>query len=67
MTNGFVCQLRTIPKEFDLFEDNVSMVIYGNKTAHIDYNSKTSSVVESEKIARFQEKLFKLLWKKLER
>lgn len=57
--------LRVIPKEFDLFEDNVSLVIYANKTAYIDYSSNTSFIVESEKIARFQEKLFKLLWKKL--
>lgn len=58
--------VRAIPKEFDLFEDNVSMVIYGNKTAYIDYEAKAAFIVESEKIARFQEKLFKLLWKKLD-
>ena len=57
--------VRAIPKEFDLFEDNISLLIYGHKTAYIDYSSKTSFVIESEKIARFQHKLFKLLWKKL--
>ena len=57
--------VKAIPKEFDLFEDNIALVIYGNKTAYIDYSSNTAFIVESEKIARFQEKLFKLLYKKL--
>ncbi len=57
--------VKAIPKEFDLFEDNISLVIYGNKTAYIDYNSNTAFIVESEKIAHFQEKLFRLLYKKL--
>ena len=57
--------IKAIPKDFDLFEDNISLVIYGDKTAYIDYESKTSFIVESPKIARFQEKLFRLLYKKL--
>lgn len=57
--------VRSIPKDFDLFADNISLVIYGQKIAYVDYSSKTTFIVESEKIARFQEKLFKLLWKKL--
>ena len=57
--------VRAIPESFDLFEDNISLLIYGPKTAYIDYSSKTSFIIESEKIARFQHKLFKLLWKQL--
>jgi DNA-binding MarR family transcriptional regulator len=57
--------IKTIPKEYDLFEDNVSLVIYGDKTAYVDYGSNTAFIIESSKIARFQEKLFKLLYKKL--
>ncbi len=57
--------IKAIPKEFDLFEDNISLVIYGDKTAYIDYGSQTAFIVESAKIAKFQEKLFKLLYKKL--
>lgn len=57
--------VKSIPKDFDLFQDNVSLVIYGDKTAYIDYSSQTSFIVESAKIARFQEKLFRLLYKKL--
>ncbi len=57
--------VKAIPKDFDLFADNVSLVIYGDKTAYVDYDSKTSFIVESAKIARFQEKLFRLLYRKL--
>jgi sugar-specific transcriptional regulator TrmB len=57
--------VKAIPKDFDLFEDNISLVIYGDKIAYIDYESNTAFIVESHKIARFQEKLFKLLYKKL--
>lgn len=57
--------VKAIPKEFDLFVDNISLVIYGDKTAYVDYTSQAAFIVESAKIARFQEKLFKLLWKKL--
>jgi sugar-specific transcriptional regulator TrmB len=56
---------KAIPENFDLFEDNISLLIYGPKTAYIDYSSKTSFIIESEKIARFQHKLFRLLWKQL--
>lgn len=57
--------VKGIPREFDLFEDNVSLVIYANKIAYIDYNTNTVFIIESSKIARFHEKLFKLLYKKL--
>jgi len=57
--------VRAIPESFDLFEDNISLLIYGPKTAYIDYSSNTSFIIESEKIARFQHKLFRLLWKQL--
>lgn len=52
--------VKAIPKKFDLFEDNISLIIYGDKIAYVDYNSNTAFIVESAKIARFQEKLFKL-------
>jgi predicted transcriptional regulator len=57
--------IKTVPKDFDLFEDNISLVIYADKTAYLDYGSNTAFIIESEKIAHFQEKLFKLLYKKL--
>lgn len=57
--------VKTIPKKFDLFEDNVSLVLYGDKTAYIDYDTNTSVLIDSPKIAGFQKKLFNLLWRLL--
>ncbi len=56
---------KAVPPAFDLFEDNLMFLIYGPKIAMVDYDSKAAFIIESEKIARFQEKIFKLLWKKL--
>jgi predicted transcriptional regulator len=56
--------IKTVPKDF-AFDDNVTLLIYGQKIAYIDYNSMTGTVIESPQLARFQEKIFKLLWRKL--
>lgn len=56
--------IKTVPKDF-LFDDDVTVLVYGSKVAYIDFNSDTGIVIESPPLARFQEKLFKLLWKKL--
>ncbi len=56
--------IKTVPKDF-AFDDNVSLVIYGNKIVHIDHKGGSAVTITSKKMARFQEKLFKLLWGKL--
>jgi sugar-specific transcriptional regulator TrmB len=56
--------IKTVPKDFS-FDDNVTLLIYGNKITHIDHTSLSSVTIESPQLARFQEKIFKLLWKKL--
>jgi len=56
-----------IPKKYDLFEDNITKVIYGNKVAIFDYNSETSFVIENKKFADFEKKIFKLLFKYLKK
>jgi hypothetical protein len=56
--------IKTVPKDFS-FDDNVTLIIHGNKVTHIDYSSLTGITIESPQLARFQEKIFKLLWKKL--
>lgn len=58
-------QVKTIPKEFDLFDYEISQLIYGNKVAFIDFNTETAFVIENDKIAQFQKKIFQLLYKKL--
>jgi pantothenate kinase len=57
--------VKNIPKEIDLFDDNVSQFIYENKIAFIDYEKKVSFIIESKKIADFQKKIFKILYSKL--
>lgn len=58
-------ELLAIPSSYDLFDDNISKVIYKNKVAIIDYNTQTSFIIEDEKFAQFEAKLFKLLFKYL--
>ena len=56
--------IKTVPKDF-AFDDNVTVLIYGEKIAYMDFNSDTGITIESPQLARFQEKIFKLLWKRL--
>jgi sugar-specific transcriptional regulator TrmB len=58
-------ETKIIPQGFDPFDYNITQVIYGNKTALIDYNTETALVIENEKMALFFMKLFKLLYSKL--
>ncbi len=54
-----------IPKWVDPFDDNISKIIYENKVAIIDYNTQVGWIIESERFARYEEKIFKLLFKTL--
>lgn len=56
---------KSIPKEFDLFEDEVNLVIYKDKVAIVDYPSKMTINIKHKKFAEFQKKLFKLLFSRL--
>jgi len=58
-------QVKIIPKEFDVFAYEISQIIYGGKVAFIDFNTETAFVIENDKIAEFQRKVFQLLYKKL--
>jgi len=57
--------IKTVPKEYDLFDHDITQIIYGNKVAFIDYNSETATIIESKIFADFQRKIFKLLYRKL--
>ncbi len=50
-----------IPAGFDLFDDNITKIIYGNKVAVIDYESQIGWTIESERFARYEEKIFRML------
>lgn len=57
--------IKTIPKDYDLFEDEINVVIYKDKVAIIDYPSKMTINIKHKKFAEFQKKLFMLLFSKL--
>ena len=56
-----------IPPKFDIFEDNITKIIYSNKVAIIDYNTLESFIIESEIFAHFEKKIFMLLFKFLKK
>lgn len=60
-------EVAIIPEKFDLFTDNISKVIYKNKVGIIDYNNEISFIFENNKLADFEKKLFKLLFKYLKK
>ncbi len=55
-----------IPKLYDLFDQDVTMTIYGDKVAYIDFSNESSIIIENPMIADFQKKLFILLHKLIE-
>jgi len=55
----------TIPKNYDLFNDDVSRVIYKDKVAIIDYSNQVSFIIQNQKLATFERKIFKLLFRYL--
>lgn len=57
--------IKTVPPSFDLFEFDVTLLIYGSKIALVDYNSETAVIIENPVIASFQKKIFQLLFKLL--
>lgn len=57
--------IRVIPAEFDAFEYDVTLLVYGHKIAYVDYASETGVIIENPAIAQFQRKLFQLLFSKL--
>ncbi len=56
-----------IPKKADIFEDNITKIIYTNKVAIIDYNTLQGFIIESEILAIFEKKLFMMLFQFLKK
>jgi DNA-binding transcriptional ArsR family regulator len=57
--------IRIIPPEFDRFEYDITLLVYGPKIAYIDYASETAITIENPALAQFQKRLFQLLFSKL--
>ena len=56
---------KTVPQGSELFAYNITELIYGPKIAFVDYNTETAIIIENPVIAKFQERLFKLLYQRL--
>lgn len=54
------------PESYEQFDENIQMIVYGNKVAYVDYNNDNSIIIENKKIADFQQKIFKALFRELE-
>lgn len=54
-----------IPRNMMNSIQDVTMTIYGDKVAFIDFGQENSIIIENPMIADFQKKLFRLLYKKL--
>ena len=46
-------------------DDDIMFTIYGDKLSLIDFTSETAITIESPQMARFQKKIFELLYKKV--
>jgi len=57
--------VKIFPEKYGLFDFNVSQTIYGDKIAFIDYNSETAIIIENQRIAEFQQKIFKMAYDNL--
>lgn len=57
--------VKIVPVKYDLFDHNVTELIYANKVALIDYNSETAIIIKNATIADFQKRIFRLLFSKL--
>lgn len=56
-----------IPAWYELFDQNIAKMIYGNKIAIIDYNTFTAFIIENKILASFEEKIFNTLYKFLKK
>lgn len=56
---------KAVPKQFDLFEYDITELIFKDKVAFIDYQTEIASLIESATFANFQRQIFKLLFDRL--
>src|SRR3989344_2893924 len=57
--------IKILPAKHGIFDDNIRMLIYGNKVAIGDLDTETAIVVESPLFASLQRKIFKTLYELL--
>lgn len=57
--------IKVFPKEYGLFDFDVTQVVYGNKVAFIDYGTETATIIENPVFAAYQTALFRALYDRL--
>jgi DNA-binding transcriptional regulator GbsR (MarR family) len=57
---------RSVPMNVDIFDYDITQIIYEDTVAFIDFENKTGWIVENSRFAHFQKRLFQLLFKTLE-
>ena len=60
--NKIDCVSKMIPPDKDHFEYDVSCLIYGPKTAFVDFKTERAWIIENAGLSRFNIQLFKLLF-----
>ena len=55
----------TVPKGFDAFDDNISKFIYADRVSVVDHDLQEVFTIRSHRFARFEAKVFRLLFKLL--
>jgi len=58
-------EVKVVPTKYDLFEDQISQVIYKDKVSIVDFDAESVITIISPKFAEFQKKIFKMLYDKL--
>ena len=58
-------EMAIIPEKWNEFDNNISLTLYGNKMAYVDFNTESSVTIENEQMVDFQKKIFRLLFRYL--
>lgn len=59
------CFSKMIPPSEDPFTYDIATLIYGSKVAYVDYKEETALIIDNPRFAKFQERLFRSLFKRL--
>lgn len=57
--------IKFIPPEKDMFDQNIIQLVYADSVAFINLNTQESYIIQDKDLARFQEVIFKQLYKRL--
>lgn len=64
-SNHLTRSTKAVPSEFDLFEYEMSVTMYQDNVVLVDFETESVIEIKHERFAKFQQKVFKLLFSKL--